>query len=182
MVLETERLYLQSPDCVKGQQLLDYWVRNREFLEEFEPRRPEEYFTLPYQEDQLRQQQKGQEQGQSYRFYLSPKENRELIIGSIGLNNIVMGPFCSCFMGYQLDKAYLNRGFMTEAVNAAVRYGFEQLGLHRIEGNIMPRNTASIRVVEKCGFVREGLSRKYLKINGVWEDHVHYVKLNEEME
>lgn len=71
---------------------------------------------------------------------------------------------------------------MTETVNEVVRYAFESLGLHRIEGNIMPRNKASIGVVEKCGFVNEGTSRKYLKINGVWEDHIHFVKINEAME
>ena len=55
----------------------------------------------------------------------------------------------------------------------------EELGLHRIEANIMPCNLPSLGVAEKCGFVREGLSRKYLKINGVWEDHIHMVRLNE---
>ncbi len=60
--------------------------------------------------------------------------------------------------------------------------GFRHFVHLRIEGNIMPRNRASIAVVEKCGFVREGISRKYLKINGVWEDHVHDVVLNEAME
>ena len=71
---------------------------------------------------------------------------------------------------------------MTEAVSQVVRFAFSSLRLHRIEGNIMPRNKASIRVAEKCGFVREGVARKYLKINGVWEDHIHFVKLNEDME
>ena len=71
---------------------------------------------------------------------------------------------------------------MTEAVNQVVTYAFDSLGLHRIEGNIMPRNKASIGVAKKCGFAEEGLSRKYLKINGVWEDHLHFVRLNEEME
>ena len=53
-------------------------------------------------------------------------------------------------------------------------------GLHRVEANIMPRNPASLRAAEKAGFVREGLSRRYLNINGVWEDHIHMVRLNED--
>ena len=59
-------------------------------------------------------------------------------------------------------------------------FSFEELGLHRIDANIMPHNIASLGVVRRCGFVEEGLARKYLKINGVWEDHLHMVKLNED--
>ena len=74
--------------------------------------------------------------------------------------------FCSCFLGYKLDKDHLRQGLMSEAVQECVRIAFEELGLHRIEANIMPHNLPSLGVAEKCGFVREGLSRKYLKING----------------
>ena len=71
---------------------------------------------------------------------------------------------------------------MTEAVNECVRIAFEELGLHRIEANIMPKNKASLGLARKCGFREEGISPKYLKINGVWEDHIHMVKLNESLE
>ena len=67
---------------------------------------------------------------------------------------------------------------MTEAVTLGRAYAFSELGQHRIEGNVMPRNLPSRRVLEKCGFENEGLSKYYLKINGIWEDHIHMVKLN----
>ena len=73
----------------------------------------------------------------------------------------------------------MNKGYATQAVAAVVRYAFETLRLHRIEANIMPRNKASRRVAEKCGFREEGASPRYLKINGVWEDHIHMALLNE---
>lgn len=63
-----------------------------------------------------------------------------------------------------------------------IRYAFDELRLHRIEANIMPRNSASLKMVEKLGFSSEGLARKYLKINGIWEDHIHMVLLNEAVE
>ena len=50
--------------------------------------------------------------------------------------------------------------------------------LHRLEANVMPKNKASLRVLEKNQFVNEGISKYYLNINGVWEDHVHMVKIN----
>ena len=110
------------------------------------------------------------------------KEKPYEVIGSIALSNVVTGAFWSCFLGYKLDQEHGGRGYMTEAVKAVVEYGFETLKLHRIEANIMPRNAASIAVVTKCGFEYEGTARKYLKINGVWEDHAHYVVLNEAVE
>ena len=67
------------------------------------------------------------------------------------------------------------------AVEMLVRYAFEELQLHRIEANVMPRNAASLRVLEKNDFVNEGLSKYYLRINGTWEDHIHMVKLNDSM-
>lgn len=182
MTLETDRLYLLPPDCAGADRVAEYLCRNREFMEEFEPSREDAYYSAAFQEEALRSQTKDWKDGKGYRLYISPKDGDGLIIGFVALNNVVMGPFCSCFMGYQLDKDYLRRGFMTEAVNKTVRFAFEDLGLHRIEGNIMPRNRASVGVVKKCGFVDEGTSRKYLKINGVWEDHTHFVKINEAME
>ena len=68
---------------------------------------------------------------------------------------------------------------MTEAVELITRYAFDHLELHRIEANVMPRNVASLRVLEKNGYINEGISQKYLNINGVWEDHYHMVILNE---
>lgn len=118
----------------------------------------------------------------SCRFFICLKEQPSEVIGFVSLNNIVKGAFCSCFLGYQLDAEHINHGYMTEAVNCVVDFAFKTLQLHRIEGNVMPKNKASRAVLEKCNFVNEGISRKYLKINGVWEDHIHYVILNENAE
>lgn len=181
MIIETERLLLLSPEKVKVESLVEFLSRNRKFAEVYEPRREEAYFSVSFQKNLLRQQTEDWEGGRGYRFYLSPKDHEKIIIGFTALNNVVMGAFCSCYLGYRLDQNWLNRGLMTEAVEAVTAFAFQTLGLHRVEGNIMPGNLPSIRVVEKCGFVKEGISRQYLKINGVWEDHVHYVKLNEEI-
>lgn len=81
------------------------------------------------------------------------------------------------FFGYKLDKDFVNKGYMSVAVEMLIKYAFEELGLHRIEANVMPKNKASLRVLEKNNFINEGISRYYLKINGVWEDHIHMVKI-----
>lgn len=67
---------------------------------------------------------------------------------------------------------------MFEALQSALQFIFNEIKLHRIEANIIPRNTPSIRLIENLGFMNEGLSKQYLKINGVWEDHYRFAKLN----
>lgn len=178
MILKTKRLVLSSPKLVNPNALLDYYIRNKDFLKEFEPIKPEEYFTISYQKELLESQYQDWKIGKTYKFYISAMENPEIIIGFISLSNIIRGAFCSCFLGYQLDNDYLNLGFMTESVNKIVDFAFNNLFLHRIEGNVMPKNIPSIKVLEKCGFTNEGVSKSYLKINDLWEDHIHFVKLN----
>ena len=130
----------------------------------------------------LRQELDRAQAGTDYRFYLFLPEQPALLIGVVGLNNLVRGCFQSCFLSYKLDQNYVNRGYMTEAVQTVVHYAFDTLALHRVEANIMPRNLPSLRVAEKCSFQSEGLARRYLRINGVWEDHLHLVRLNAELE
>jgi ribosomal-protein-alanine N-acetyltransferase len=89
-----------------------------------------------------------------------------------------MGNFKSCFLGYKLDKDEINKGYMTEAIRETVQIMFDEHGLHRVEVNIIPRNARSLKVMEKLKFEREGFSKKYLEINGVWEDHIHFATYN----
>lgn len=158
-----------------SEQILDYYIRNREFLAPFESKRNDNFFTLSSIDLLLKNAIKNEKNGTGVRFYIT-LDNK--VIGTIALNNIVRGCFHSCFLGYSLDKDYINNGYMTKAVNEVVEYAFNVLKLHRIEANVMPRNIASKKVLEKCGFIEEGYAKNYLYINGVWEDHIHMVKFN----
>ena len=180
--LQTNDLILKTAEVSFAENLLNYYRRNRAFLEGFEPKRDAHFFTLEYQEAKLQHDIADILHKTGVHFYVFPKDEPETIIGSIGLSNIVWGSFLSCFLGYKLDEAHQNKGFMTQAVQAVSRFAFDTLQLHRIEANVMPRNIASRRVLEKCGFQEAGVSPKYLKINGVWEDHIHMELLNEALE
>ena len=171
-------LRLIPADPSLAEQTAAYYRRNRDFLREFEPVREEAFFSVPCQRELLAKEALAFREKTAFRFYLELPENPGEIIGVIGLSNVVWDAFCSAFLGYKLDRRFLNRGYMTEAAGLLVRYAFEDLHLHRIEANVMPRNKASLRVLEKNRFVNEGLSPSYLKINGIWEDHIHMVKLN----
>lgn len=177
---KTKRLLMKILDENHGEKVLEYFYTNKEFLREWETVRDEKFYTLSFQKQLLKDDYKKFLDGGRIRFWLFLKDDPDKVIGTISLDNIIRGPFLSCFMGYRLHKDYLNKGYMTEAVKMMVKIAFNEYSLHRIEANIMPRNLPSIKVVEKVGFINEGLSRKYLKINGVWEDHIHMVILNEE--
>jgi ribosomal-protein-alanine N-acetyltransferase len=101
-------------------------------------------------------------------------------VGEITLSSIQRGPLQSAYIGYWLDEAVAGQGLMPEAVVTMLQYAFESLRLHRVEINIIPRNSPSRRVVEKLGLRFEGISERYLEIDGAWEDHARYAITAEE--
>ena len=180
-MLQNEWIQLVPPSLSLAEQAADYYCRNREFLKVYEPKREESFFTPERQREILGNEIRSWRAKLSFRFYIRLAAEPEKIIGIAALNNVIYGAFCSAFLGYKLDQEYLNQGYMTMAVDMVTAYAFSVLGLHRLEANVMPGNKASLRVLEKNGFFNEGLSKYYLNINGIWEDHIHMVKLNESM-
>jgi [ribosomal protein S5]-alanine N-acetyltransferase len=178
-IYETERLILKVLDNTYTQLVLDYYYKNKTFLEQWEPLRNKDFYTKEYHEYQLHNELINIENGNSLRLWIFKKNDNTNVIGSVGFSNIVRGAFLSCHLGYKLDNDEVNKGYMTEAIQKGIDIMFNDFGLHRIEANIMPKNKASLRVVEKLGFYNEGLAYKYLKINGKWEDHIHMVLLND---
>lgn len=94
------------------------------------------------------------------------------VIGTANLTQIFRGPFRACYLGYGLEEAHRGQGYITEALREIVRYAFEELGLHRVMANYEPHNEASARVLERLGFVKEGVAEDYLFIDGAWRTHV----------
>ena len=99
------------------------------------------------------------------------------IAGVINLNCIVRGYFQSAYLGYYAFADFARRGYMCEGLQLVTRFAFGHLGLHRLESNIQPANLASIALVKKCGFQKEGFSPKYLKVFGEWRDHERWALL-----
>jgi ribosomal-protein-alanine N-acetyltransferase len=102
------------------------------------------------------------------------------VMGSIALSQIFMGGFRSAYLGYQIGEEFARQGYMTEALQLMLRHVFVKLKLHRLEANIQPENAASIALVKRAGFVKEGYSRRYLKICGRWRDHERWAILVED--
>ncbi|TFD94557.1 GNAT family N-acetyltransferase [Jeotgalibacillus sp. R-1-5s-1] len=176
MKIFTERLCLTTR--IEPQMALDYYIRNRTFLSEWESEREEAFFTLEMQRILLENDQSAKLNGQSYRFWIFEHGESDRVIGCVSIQNILRSIMQSCILGYKLDHAMVGKGYITEALRGVVTFVFSELTLHRIEAPIMPSNKPSIRVVEKLGFRYEGTTFKMMKVNGVWEDHERWSLLN----
>jgi len=151
-------------------------TRDRVFLDPWEPVRGDAFFTLDVQERGLARLREAED---LVDFGIFLEEDEELV-GRAQLSGISGAPFANAHLGYFVSEAHNGRGHATEAVRQAVEHAFVELGLHRVQAAVMPRNTASIRVLEKAGFREEGLALRYLKIAGVWEDHTLFAVTLEE--
>jgi ribosomal-protein-alanine N-acetyltransferase len=109
-------------------------------------------------------------------------EYKSLIVGQLNVANILYGSVSSGTIGYWVSKSVAGLGITPAAVAMTCDYLFFNLGLHRVEIDIRPENAASLRVVEKLGFRREGLKERYIHIDGAWRDHVIFALTREEID
>ncbi len=105
------------------------------------------------------------------RVFLVCRREDRAIVGVIALSQIFLGNFRSAYLGYYAGASFIGQGYMSEGLRLVLRRAFGVLRLHRLEANIQPKNHASIRLVRRAGFRREGFSPRYLKILGRWRDH-----------
>jgi ribosomal-protein-alanine N-acetyltransferase len=118
--------------------------------------------------------------GDAFVLFVSKRVPGEPLIGRVQLSGVMRGVFQNAHLGYWIDGAHQGQGFMSEAVAATLAFAFTEARLHRVQVAIMPRNAASLRVMEKIGFRREGEAERYLCIAGKWEDHVLFAMTAEE--
>ena len=177
-VWESERLLLRELGPEWAAAVRAYGLNCREYHTPWDPIRPDGFWELPVVAARLHAQLVDSAAGGSLCLCLSRKDDPERVIGVTNLRNIVRGALMGCHLGYGLAPDAVGHGYMTEAVRRVIDIGFAEFSLHRIEVNIMPRNARSLAVAERCGFAREGFSPSFLRINGRWEDHVRFARIN----
>ncbi|MFZ0172953.1 MAG: GNAT family protein [Acidimicrobiales bacterium] len=101
-------------------------------------------------------------------------------VGEVNLSSVQRGPFQNAYVGYWMDQLHAGRSYTPEACVLLFRFAFEDLGLHRLQISIIPRNRPSRRVAQKLWLRGEGIALRYLEIDGKWEDHVRYAITTEE--
>ncbi len=174
--LKGKRITLKSftPDC--AEELLEYYIRNKDHLSCYEPTRDNSFYTIEAQKDILFESYKNLMSGTGIDLGIY-KDNQ--LIGKIKISNIVYGVFKSGIVGYSLDNEHQGNGYMTEALNLILRYAEDELELHRLEASILTDNSKSRSVLIRCGFKEVGLNEKYLFINGAWRNHITFSRILE---
>lgn len=170
-LLSHKRVLLRPP------QLRDFaaWAalraESREFLEPWEPSWPADALTRSSFRWRLRHYERDQREGCGYSFFVLRREDSALL-GGISLGNLRRGVAQAGSLGYWIGGPHARQGYMSEALVALLDFAFGPLGLHRVEAACLPHNAASRGLLQKLGFVEEGLARGYLRIAGRWQDHV----------
>ena len=146
---------------------------SRKFLAPWEPIWPADELTRLGFRRRIRRYQREMREGTGYPYFIFAREG-DVLLGGLTLSQVQRGVTQSASLGYWMGEPYAGRGYMTDAVRTILRFAFQSLHLHRVEAACLPHNTASIRLLEKVGFRKEGYARSYLCIDGRWQDHVLY--------
>jgi ribosomal-protein-alanine N-acetyltransferase len=181
LVLRGRRIHLRPlvPDDFDGWR--DVRIRCADWLVKWEPARIDGY-PDPVEDRRAfaarcgaRERERQLGSGYGFGVFLG-----ETFAGEMNLSGIQRGPFQNGFIGYWIDEAMAGKGYTPEAAAVLIRFAFEEVGLHRIQVSIIPRNGPSRRVASKLCLREEGIAERFLEIDGVWEDHVCYAMTIEE--
>jgi [ribosomal protein S5]-alanine N-acetyltransferase len=176
-VIESDKVTLRTPQMSDYPEWAELRAGSREFLTPWEPLWASDELSRASFRRRVRHYLRDLREDIGYALFVFAVPTGALV-GGLTLCNVRRGVTQSCTLGYWIGAKYANQGYMTAAVRAVVPFVFDSLELHRLEAACIPSNTASIRLLEKTGFKREGLARRYLRINGVWQDHLLYALLD----
>ena len=177
--IEGDGVVLRTP------QMTDYgdWAAlrdaSREFLTPWEPTWPVDDLTRSAFRRRIRRYSEDLRSDQGYAFLIF-RSSDEALVGGLTLANTRRGVAQAGSLGYWMGLPFVRQGYMSAAVRAVIPFAFATLRLHRLEAACIPTNVASIALLEKSGFQREGYARQYLCINGMWQDHLLYARIKDE--
>lgn len=163
-------IYLRPPENRDHEAWADLRARSRDFLIPWEPTWPSDDLSLASFRRRVRRNQQEIARDEAYAFLIFRDD--DVLVGGLTLGQVKRGVVQAATLGYWIGAPHARQGFMSAAVRTITGYAFSTLRLHRIEASCLPHNEASQRLLERAGFTREGYARSYLRINGVWQDHL----------
>ncbi len=179
--LDGPRVYLRPPRLRDWKAWATLRQESRAFLTPWEPSWPEDALSRAAYLRRLRRSILEWRHDESYAFLVFSMADRGLL-GGITVSNVRRGVCQTATLGYWIGERHARQGLMTEAARLAVRFGFHDLGLHRIEAACLPTNIPSQRLLTRVGFSQEGYARAYLRIDGAWRDHLLFAMLESDFE
>lgn len=178
--IEGERVLIRPAVAKDWEAWASLRETSREFLVPWEPTWPADSLSRTAFQRRVRRQAAEWREDEGYSFLTFERYSGQLV-GGIGLSNVRRGVAQIGTMGYWVGRPYARRGYTTESAKLLLSFAFGQLGLHRVEAACLPTNAASMGVLEKAGFTKEGYARGYLRIDGRWADHVLYGVLKDDL-
>ena len=169
--IDTERLVLKVVNKQRADKVLEFYLRNRNIFERYEPVIGDDFYTIPHQRKVLEFEYQSIMKLSMLRYWIFEKGNPNQIIGTVSFRNIVKPIYESCTVGYKMDRDFVNMGYCSEALSATIPAIANELGIHRFEALILPDNEPSIHMIQKLGFKYEGI------IRGERLDHCMYAYL-----
>ncbi len=167
---------LRVPETADYESWAALRLESRAFLTPWEPAWPQDDLTRSAFRSRVKRYIRDIESDSAYPFFVFNATD-DVLMGAMTLSNVRRGVAQAGSVGYWIGSPFVRQGHMTAALTALVPFAFGHLHLHRLEAACIPVNLASIRLLTKCGFRQEGLARRYLKINGRWEDHLLFGRL-----
>jgi ribosomal-protein-alanine N-acetyltransferase len=165
------QLRIDAPTPAHADELLAFETRNRAWFESIINGREPSYYTDAGVREAIAQAVEDRANDRGYQFLV--REDGRLV-GRVNLHHVRRRHFDSAELGYRVDRAENGRGIATRAVALCLAEAFGSLGLRRVEAVAQVGNLASIRVLERSGFTRYGLSRKSFELAGTWHDRAHF--------
>jgi ribosomal-protein-alanine N-acetyltransferase len=170
LLLQSGPVQLRHPRASDYEAWSDLRARSRNFLERWEPVWASDELTRTSFRLRLKRYQQDIDNDQAYPFFLYV-DNGQTLAGGLNLSNVRRGVAQMATVGYWMGSPFAGRGYMSHGLRAAAKFATRELRLHRLEAACLPDNEPSMRVLRSCGFEEEGYARRYLKINGHWQDH-----------
>jgi ribosomal-protein-alanine N-acetyltransferase len=176
LAIKGQNVLLRPPQMSDHEEWAALREESRDFLTPWEPIWPADDLTRAAFRRRLKRYAEDQRTDQAYAFLIFRTDHNALV-GGVTVANLRRGVAQAGSIGYWVGARYARQGFMSAAMRALMPFAFDSLRLHRLEAACIPNNAASVRLLEKSGFTREGYAREYLCINGIWADHLLYARL-----
>lgn len=169
-------VYLRPPEMRDFEEWAALRHLSRAFLTPWEPTWPVDDLTRTAFRRRLRRHASEIENDDAYPFLLF-RESDDRLVGGLTFGQVKRGVAQAATLGYWMGQPFAGQGWMSRAVRAATGFAFATLRLHRVEAACLPQNEASIRLLTRTNFKQEGVARSYLRINGIWQDHLLFALL-----
>ena len=171
-IIESERTISRLATEEEISEIIEFHkINDEKHFSPWNPELPINFYEESFWKPRIKESAEEFNADQSLRLFTYLKDTGEMI-ATINFTTFERGPFQNCRLGYKIGKGFEGKGLMKESLQASIDYVFDYMQFQRVEANFIPENERSRGLLKRLGFEEAGLSTKYLRINGKWQDHI----------